>query len=300
MRSSRDSERRTMFKLEEKIIAWRKTMQAAGFGPGAVRDELESHLRDSFASRVQSGQDPDCAFIAAAEKLGPAREIQREFNAALSRRDRIKRFLGRRVEFFPTDMRLRIYIGLLTGLVLAGVFVVLRPPPAQSTAFLQLKLDPSLSQVLPKRVRASPDLLNGQDLSRLAAVLSNENTLQRVTQALKNAGPDGILHSSDAEKGVAFLKDHLTINTPVRASLMLEVTFRHPDSSIPRRVLETYLATVTSDTEILRAAFPGPAVEKIVRHGLSLETLDRPGKPWRDWDSLLQPAFAIVLAACRT
>jgi hypothetical protein len=92
--------------LESRLAAWRESMQTAGIGPGPVRDELESHLRDAFSTRVQSGQDPAAAFTGALERLGPGRDIQQEFNTALGPRGRIKRLLGRRVELFPSEMRL--------------------------------------------------------------------------------------------------------------------------------------------------------------------------------------------------
>jgi hypothetical protein len=93
-----------MFELETAIARWRESMQAAGISPGPVRDELESHLRESFDSVVQSGMSPDVAFSVATENLGAARDLRREYNLSLTRWARLKRFLGRRVELFPSDM----------------------------------------------------------------------------------------------------------------------------------------------------------------------------------------------------
>lgn len=81
-------------------------MSAAGIGTGAVRDELECHLRDSFDALVRSGLDPATAFAEAAAKLGAPTALRREYATALTRWTRLKRFLGRRVELFPADMRI--------------------------------------------------------------------------------------------------------------------------------------------------------------------------------------------------
>jgi hypothetical protein len=105
--------------LESRLAAWRESMQTAGIGPGPVRDELESHLRDAFSTRVQSGQDPAAAFTGALERLGPGRDIQQEFNTALGPRGRIKRLLGRRVELFPCEMRLCAWAAIPSSLWLA-------------------------------------------------------------------------------------------------------------------------------------------------------------------------------------
>ena len=95
-----------MSKFDDLIVSWRKEMSSAGIGPGPVRDELECHLRDGYDSRVRGDMDPATAFADAAAKLGAPKALRQEYNTAVTRWTRVKRFLGRRVELFPTDMRL--------------------------------------------------------------------------------------------------------------------------------------------------------------------------------------------------
>jgi hypothetical protein len=104
-----------MSKLDERIAAWRKEMTAAGIGAGPLRDELECHLRDGFDARVSSGLDPETAFTEAAARLGAPKNLRQEYDAAVSRWTRVKRFLGRRVELFPTDMRLCAWAAIPAG-----------------------------------------------------------------------------------------------------------------------------------------------------------------------------------------
>jgi hypothetical protein len=112
-----------MFNLEEAIARWRESMQTAGIGPGDAREELESHLRDSFSSHLRTGLEPSAAFAVAAASLGSGRDLNREFNAGLGRWGRIKRLLGRRVEPFPADLRLCAWAILPSALILLDELV---------------------------------------------------------------------------------------------------------------------------------------------------------------------------------
>lgn len=105
-----------MSKFDELIAPWRKEMSAAGIGPGPVRDELECHLRDGYDSRVRSGMDPATAFADAATKLGAPKALRQEYNTAVTRWTRVKRFLGRRVELLPTDMRVCAWAAIPLGI----------------------------------------------------------------------------------------------------------------------------------------------------------------------------------------
>lgn len=109
-----------MFNLEQAIARWRETMQAAGIGPGEVRDELESHLRDAFEAQRRLGQEPETAFTAATARLGAARELGTEFQHKLGRWGRAKRLLGRRVELLPTDLRWQARATIPVGLLLVA------------------------------------------------------------------------------------------------------------------------------------------------------------------------------------
>ena len=104
-----------MSKFDELIVSWRKEMSAAGIGPGPVRDELECHLRDGYDSRVRADMDPAAAFADAATKLGAPKALRQEYNTAVTRWTRLKRFLGRRVELLPTDMRVYAWAAIPAG-----------------------------------------------------------------------------------------------------------------------------------------------------------------------------------------
>jgi len=69
-----------MFDLEYAIAQWRRQLAAAGVKSRRVLDELESHLRDDLEQQVRSGIKVEAAFVAAAERIGPARSLTAEFS----------------------------------------------------------------------------------------------------------------------------------------------------------------------------------------------------------------------------
>jgi hypothetical protein len=107
-----------MFKLEEAIARWRQLMRAAGIGPGPVRDELECHLRDKFAELVRTGLSEDEAFRLAVESLGQGPALRREFEEALTLRQRAFRILRAPVEVFPADLRSVAKCSIVMGVIL--------------------------------------------------------------------------------------------------------------------------------------------------------------------------------------
>jgi len=68
-----------MFDLNQAITEWRAQMAAAGILNPETLNELESHLREDFERRRQSGEAAPEAFAAAARQLGQARVLQAEF-----------------------------------------------------------------------------------------------------------------------------------------------------------------------------------------------------------------------------
>ena len=71
-----------MFNHERAIAEWRLRMLTAGFKPGEVLDELESHLRDDIEEQMRSGIDAEKAFEAAVERVGEACALKVEFERA--------------------------------------------------------------------------------------------------------------------------------------------------------------------------------------------------------------------------
>jgi hypothetical protein len=109
-----------MFDLERSIARWRESMSAAGIGPGAVRDELESHLREKFADLVRSGKSEPEAFAAAVEALGRGAALHREFETAMPWHRRMRRLLLQPVDVFPTDFGFVAKCSIACGTVLIG------------------------------------------------------------------------------------------------------------------------------------------------------------------------------------
>jgi hypothetical protein len=68
-----------MFNLEQSISEWRGQMLSAGVKNPDIVDELESHLREDLARRVQSGESEEQAFEGAVQGVGPASLLKHEF-----------------------------------------------------------------------------------------------------------------------------------------------------------------------------------------------------------------------------
>jgi hypothetical protein len=68
-----------MFNLEQSISKWRRQMQSAGVKNPEIVDELESHLREDWARRVESGESEEQAFEGAVQSVGEASLLKNEF-----------------------------------------------------------------------------------------------------------------------------------------------------------------------------------------------------------------------------
>src|SRR5205814_8571205 len=68
-----------MFNLEQSISEWRRQMLSAGLKNPEIVDELESHLREDWARRVQSGESEEQAFEGAVQGVGQASLLKHEF-----------------------------------------------------------------------------------------------------------------------------------------------------------------------------------------------------------------------------
>src|SRR6266850_1298158 len=68
-----------MFNLEQSISEWRGQMLSAGVKNPDIVDELESHLREDCARRVQSGESEEQAFEGAVQGIGQASVLKHEF-----------------------------------------------------------------------------------------------------------------------------------------------------------------------------------------------------------------------------
>src|SRR6185369_13337782 len=68
-----------MFNLEQSISEWRGQMLSAGVRNPDIVDELESHLREDWERRVQSGESEEQAFEGAVQGVGQASQLKQEF-----------------------------------------------------------------------------------------------------------------------------------------------------------------------------------------------------------------------------
>ena len=68
-----------MFNLEQSMSEWRRQMLSAGIKNPDIVDELESHLREDWARRVQSGESEEQAFEGAVQGVGQASLLKHEF-----------------------------------------------------------------------------------------------------------------------------------------------------------------------------------------------------------------------------
>jgi hypothetical protein len=68
-----------MFNLEQSISEWRGKMLSAGIRNPDIVEELESHLREDWARRVESGESGEQAFERAVQGIGQASALKYEF-----------------------------------------------------------------------------------------------------------------------------------------------------------------------------------------------------------------------------
>src|SRR5215212_6543607 len=68
-----------MFNLEQSILEWRRQMLSAGVKNPDILDELESHLREDWARRAESGESEEHAFESAVQGVGQPGVLKHEF-----------------------------------------------------------------------------------------------------------------------------------------------------------------------------------------------------------------------------
>jgi len=69
-----------MFQFEPAVLECRQKLQTAGITRPEILDELESHLREEFESRLESGATAESAWAAAIASIGDSKILQREFS----------------------------------------------------------------------------------------------------------------------------------------------------------------------------------------------------------------------------
>ena len=90
-----------MFNLERSISEWRGQMLSVGVKNPEIVDELESHLREDWERRVQSGESEEQAFEGAVQGIGQANLLKHEFaKLGGKKREWLRKLKGIMVETF--------------------------------------------------------------------------------------------------------------------------------------------------------------------------------------------------------
>ena len=71
-----------MFNLDQAIADWRQQMATRGIDSPAILDELENHVREDAALKLQSGLPEQEAFAAAVLQMGQPEVLRNEFTRA--------------------------------------------------------------------------------------------------------------------------------------------------------------------------------------------------------------------------
>ncbi len=78
-------ENQKRFDLEQSLTQWRSTLENSPAIRSSDMEELEAHLRDSIQTLQSKGLGAEEAFLIACRRLGPSRELDREYGKANQR-----------------------------------------------------------------------------------------------------------------------------------------------------------------------------------------------------------------------
>jgi hypothetical protein len=104
-----------MFDLDHAIMEWRRQMLAAGIQTPVPLVELEIHLREEIAQRMESGLNEQKAFETAAGRIGKANPLKQEFQKITSAD---KAQLRKRAGYF--------YAGIIVFYTLAATYAMFK------------------------------------------------------------------------------------------------------------------------------------------------------------------------------
>jgi hypothetical protein len=79
-----------MFDLERFVAEWRRQMAERGLRDSDIIDELESHVREEFEAQVRAGLAAEDAFTKAAQRVGHADVLTKEFANSFTMFDKLK------------------------------------------------------------------------------------------------------------------------------------------------------------------------------------------------------------------
>jgi hypothetical protein len=72
-------ENQKRFDLEQSLAQWRSTLENSPAIRASDMEELEAHLRDSIQTLQAKGLGVEEAFLIACRRLGPSRQLDREY-----------------------------------------------------------------------------------------------------------------------------------------------------------------------------------------------------------------------------
>jgi uncharacterized protein involved in exopolysaccharide biosynthesis len=242
------------FDLTQQVQAWRgKLAEAAAMSKDQL-DELEDHVRTSFAQLQSKGIPAEEAFLIAIRRVGSSRALSREFLKANP-----QRLAGAYLFRFVTRHRWTLGLCSLSGLLAAGGFLWLHEPRFQSQAalFIRYVMENSTPGLPGGDTKAvSPDRGGETIINTEVEILGSMDLAYSVVDAI---GVDKIL---DKSKGVAKDRDHAALEVrsdldirPFPGSGVIRLVFAHGDPTIPQPALDAVVeAYLKKHVEVHRGA----------------------------------------------
>ena len=242
------------FDLSRRIQAWRTKLSETALMPKDQLDELEDHVRTSFAQLQSKGLTAEEAFHVAIRRIGSAQALGREYLKSNPQRLVAAHFF--RI-FFQNKWILLSCTA--AGLLAAGGVLLLQTPPFQSQAalFIRYVMENSTPDLPGGDTRAvSPDRGGETIINTEVQILRSMDLAYSVVDVI---GMDKIL---DKSAGVPLDRDHAALEVqsdlkiePFPGSGVIRLTFLHPDPSIPQPALNALVeAYLKKHVEVHRGA----------------------------------------------
>jgi len=244
----------TPFDLSQRLRDWRTKLSEAALMPKDQLDELEDHVRTSFAKLQSQGLPPDEAFLLAIRRVGNCEALGREYLKANPQRLAA-------VYFFRTFFRQKwiLFFCTAAGLLAAGGVYLFYQPPYQSEAslFIRYVMENSTPGLPGGDTKAvSPDRGGETIINTEVEILNSMDLAYSVVDAI---GIDKIL---DKSKGVTMDRNHAALEVrsdieirPFPGSGVINLIYAHRDPTIPQPALNALVeAYLKKHVEVHRGA----------------------------------------------
>ena len=214
-----------LFDLNERVKEWRTALRGSAAMPRDQLDELEDHLRASFAQLRGQGLPEEEAFLLAVRRIGKSESLVREFLKSNPERVVSAYFLG---IFFRHKWS--VLFCAAAGLLAAVGVGIFHRPPASSEAVLLIRYTGSGG------VLGSPASGSGAvtpDQGGLVALSTEVQLLRSMDLAYKvvdEIGPEKILGATTAanarDQAALEVRSDLVVE-PIPDSGMIRLVFSH-------------------------------------------------------------------------